>query len=195
MQLNTNGFTPPMAHIPGSGGFMNPELIAAGFGLTEGMRVADLGSGSGYFTIIMAKKVGDSGLVTAVDLLNSALETLRAKAKVEGLGNIETIRSNLEILGSSGLTNDSQDIVLLANILFQNSNKATILNEARRVIKPGGTLIVIDWRKGAGGFGPPDNLRTSEEEINRLVISSDGFQFVSQIDAGVFHYGMMYKKI
>ena len=119
MQLSTNNFSPSVAHVPGSGGFMDPERIAAGFGLTEGMRVADFGSGAGYFTIIMAKMVGDNGLVTAVDLMNFALETLRTKAKVEGLGNIQTVRSNLEVLGSSGLANDSQDVVLLANILFQ----------------------------------------------------------------------------
>ena len=155
---------------------MDPERIAAGLGLTEGMRAADFGSGSGYSTIIMANKVGDSGVITAVDLMNPALETLRAKAKMEGLGNIQTVRSNLEIVGSSGLAGDSQDMVLLANILFQNSNKARIMDETRRVIKPGGTLIVIDWRKGAGGFGPPDDLRTDEEAMKQLVIGSDGLQ-------------------
>ena len=181
--------------MSGSGGFMDPERIAAGFGLTEGMRAADFGSGSGYFTIIMAKKVGDSGVITAVDLMNPALETLRAKAKMEGLGNIQTVRSNLEIVGSSGLAGDSQDMVLLANILFQNSNKARIMDETRRVIKPGGTLIVIDWRKGAGGFGPPDDLRTDEEAMKQLVIGSDGLQFVSSIDAGSFHYGLKFIKL
>lgn len=174
---------------------MDPERIAASFGLAEGMRVADFGSGSGYFTIIMAKKVGDGGLVTAVDLMNSALETLRAKAKVEGLGNIQTVRSNLEILGSSGLANDSQDAVLLANILFQNSNKEPIINETRRVLKPGGFLIVVDWRKGTGGFGPPDDLRTDEETMKQIISSNDGFQLFNSIDAGIFHYGMIFKKI
>ena len=181
--------------MPGSGGFMDPARIAAGFGLAQGMRAADFGSGSGYFTILMAKMVGDSGLVTAVDLMNAALETLRAKAKAEGLGNIQTVRSNLEVLGSSGLASDSQDVVLLANILFQNSNKESILSEARRVVRPGGSIIVIVWRKGTGGFGPPDELRTDEEEMKRLVIGNDGFQFVNPIDAGIFHYGLVFKKI
>lgn len=175
---------------------MDPELIAAGFGLTEGMRVADFGSGAGYFTIIMAKKVGDSGSVTAIDLMNFALDTLRAKANAEGLGNIQTVRSNLEILGSSGLASDSQDVVLLANILFQNSNKAMILDEAKRVVKPGGALIVIDWRKGTGGFGPPDHLRTEEGAMKQLVLAGDNtLQFMATIDAGIFHYGLKFRKL
>ena len=114
-QLNTTGFSPP---VPGSGGFMNPQRIAGYFGITPGMKIADFGSGAGYFTLVLAKIVGESGMVTAVDILDSALDTLRARAKAEGLENIEIVRSNLEIPGGSGLGNDSQDLVLLANILF-----------------------------------------------------------------------------
>ena len=77
---------------------MNPEAIVESFGLQSGMKVADFGSGSGYFTILMAKKVGDSGQVTAVDILESALETVRAKASVSGLKNLQTIRADLEVL-------------------------------------------------------------------------------------------------
>ncbi|MEK7151233.1 MAG: methyltransferase domain-containing protein [Patescibacteria group bacterium] len=195
MQLNTNNFSSPVVNVPGSGGFMDPERIVSYFGLTQGMRVADFGSGAGYFTILIAKKVGSDGVVTAVDLMNSALETLRSKANVEGLNNIQTVRSNLEIIGSSGLAADSQDVVLLANILFQNPNKQPIVNEAFRVVKPTGTLIVIDWRRGTGGFGPPDDLRTDEEAMKQFFIGNKDFQFSGAIDAGQFHYGMIFRKI
>lgn len=190
-QLNTTGFSPP---APGSGGFMDPQKIVSRFGLVEGMKIADLGSGAGYFTIFLAKAVGENGVVTAIDILDTALETLRAKAKAEGLRNIETVRANLEVPGGSGLSNDSQDIVLLANILFQSQKKAEIIAEAKRTLKPGGSLIVIDWKKGTSGFGPPDNLRSSPEEIRELVVSN-GFQFANEIDAGVFHFGLILKKI
>ena len=173
---------------------MDPQRIAGYFGVAEGMRIADFGSGAGYFTIELGKLVGEGGVVTAIDVMDSALETLRAKAKAEGLRNIETVRSNLEIPGGSGLGNDSQDMVLLANILFQNTDKAPIVAEAKRVLKPNGTLVVIDWQKGTSGFGPPDNLRTSPEEMSRLVVGN-GFQFANEIDAGNFHFGLIFRKI
>jgi len=173
---------------------MDPQKIAGYFGITLGMKIADFGSGAGYFAIILGKIVGENGTVSAIDVMDSALETLRAKAKAEGLRNIETVRSNLEIPGGSGLGNDSQDMVLLANILFQNPDKAPIIAEAKRVIKPGGTLIVIDWQKGSSGFGPPDNLRTSPEEMRKLVVD-DSFQFTNEIDAGNFHFGLIFRKI
>lgn len=192
MQLSQTGFT---ASPTGSGGFLDPQRVAAGFGVQPGMQIADFGSGAGYFTIILAKMTGDTGVVTAVDILDSALETLRSKAKLEGLSNVQSIRSNLEVLGSSGLPDNSQDIVLLANVLFQNPNKAPIVTEARRVLKPGGSIIVIDWRKGVNGFGPPDNLKEDPEEIKQLVLANDGLQFSHEIDAGIFHFGQVYKKL
>src|SRR3989344_3772034 len=193
MQLNTTS-NPPV-HAPGSGGFMDPDRVVGYFGLAEDRRVADFGSGAGYFTMLMAKRVGESGIVTAVDILDSSLETLRSKAKMEGLSNIQTVRANLEVFGGSGLADNSQDVVLLANILFQNTDKSPILMEARRILKPSGSIIVIDWRKGTGGFGPPDDLRTDEEEMKQVVLASDGLQYVGEIDAGVFHYGMIFRKI
>lgn len=190
-QLNTTGFAPQM---PAASGFMDPEKIVGYLGVTEGMRVADFGSGSGHFAVLLGKLVGENGKVTAIDLLDSSLETLRAKAKAEGLGNIETVRSNLAALGGSGLPNDSQDLVLLANTLFQNADKQPLIEEAKRVLKPGAALVVIEWRKGSGGFGPPDELRTDPESM-KSIIADNGFQLAGELDAGVFHYGMIFRKV
>ncbi len=177
----------------GTGGFMNPDKIVGGFGITEGMVVADFGSGAGYFTILLGQKVGPNGKVYALDIQESALDNVRVKAKSAGLENVETIRSNLEVPGSSGLADNSQDMVLLANILFQSEQKADILKEAARVLKKGGFLVVIDWKRAAGGFGPPDNLRTDEFTMRSLVLGG-GLVLENEIDAGQFHYGMKFKK-
>lgn len=172
---------------------MDPQRIVMYFGIREGMRVADFGCGSGYFTILLAKMTGENGLVSAVDVLDSALDTVRAKAKNEQLSNIATIRSNLEVSDSSGLISESQDLVLLANILFESDKKAEIIKESYRVLKSGGGLIVIDWKKGTNGFGPPDNLRMDLISINKTVTDL-GFKYVNEIDAGIFHFGIVFRK-
>lgn len=172
---------------------MNPDKIAGEFGIKPGMMVADFGSGAGYFTILMGQKVGENGKVYALDIQESALDNVRVKAKSAGLENVETIRANLEVAGSSGLPDGSQDMVLLANILFQSDLKAEIVKEAVRVLKNGGSLVVIDWKRAAGGFGPPDTRRTDEIAMRNLVIS-EGLIFENDIDAGQFHYGMKFKK-
>ncbi|MBI2057869.1 MAG: class I SAM-dependent methyltransferase [Candidatus Yanofskybacteria bacterium] len=190
---SVSSFSSPLI-VPNTGGFMNPDAIVESFNLQPGMKVADFGSGSGYFTILMAKKVGDSGQVTAVDILESALETVRAKGSVSGLKNLETIRADLEVLGGSGLPDSSQDVVLLANILFQSSKKMDIVNEAKRVLVSGGLVIFIDWKRGAnGGLGPPENLRVDPAEM-KAALENQGLRFVSDIDAGIFHFGFIYRK-
>jgi ubiquinone/menaquinone biosynthesis C-methylase UbiE len=173
---------------------MDPQRIAALFGIREGMRIADFGCGSGYFTIYVAKLTGKNGLVTAVDVLETALDTVRAKAKNESLNNINFVRSNLEVTGSSGLASDSQDIVLLANILFETDKKEEIIKESARVLKNGGGLIVIDWKKGTNGFGPPDTSRMDQISLTEMV-GGMGFKYVNEIDAGIFHFGVIFRKI
>jgi len=194
--LNMQAMNMPGSVLPdskGTGGFLNPDKIVSEFGIKEGMIIADFGSGAGYFTILLAQRVGTGGKVFALDIQESALDNVRVRAKAAGLENVETIRSNLEVLGSSGLADNSQDIVLLANILFQSEQKGDIVKEAKRVLKEGGSLVVIDWKMGAGGFGPPDNLRTDEIAMRSLVMG-EGLALEKEIDAGQFHYGMIFKK-
>lgn len=173
---------------------MDPQTTVGYFGIQAGMRIADFGSGSGFFTIFMAKLAGPDGLVTAIDVMDSALDSVRAKAKAEALDNIDTIRSNLELPGSSGLADGSQDLVLLKNVLFQTEKKQAMLAEANRVLKIAGKLALIDWKKGADGLGPPDQFRTEAESMRQLA-ENGGFNFIDFIDADVFHYGMMFRKI
>ena len=177
----------------GTGGFLNPDLIINEFGLREGMSVADFGSGAGYFTILVAERVGKEGRVYALDIMESALDSVRAKARAAGLENVEIIRTNLEVVGSSGLADQSQDVVLVANILFQSEKKSEIIREARRVLKDSGLLVIIDWKKGAGGFGPPDSLRTEETAMRSLAVGG-GLVFERNFDAGQFHFGMVFRK-
>jgi SAM-dependent methyltransferase len=176
----------------GTGGFLDPESVADGFEIKEGMIVSDFGCGAGYFTIILAERVGKNGRVYALDVQEIPLDNVNAKARVKGLTNIETIRANLEIPGSSGLSEGSQDVVLLANILFQSNKRPDIIKEGKRVLKSGGTLIIIDWKKGGGGFGPPDDIRPDPEEIRKMA-EDQGFIFQKNIEAGTFHFGSIYK--
>lgn len=184
----------PTTPLFGTGGFLDPGKIISEFDIQEGMSVADFGCGTGYFTILLGQKAGKDGKVYALDVQEPPLDSVRAKAKAAGLENIETVRANLEVLGGSRLPDNSQDMVLLANILFQSTKKTEIISESARVMKAGGRLIIIDWKRGAGGFGPPDELRTEQADM-RALVPANVFSFQKDIDAGSFHYGMIFRKI
>ena len=169
------------------------KTIVSQFGLEPGMRAADFGSGSGYFTIEMAKAVEEGGVITAVDILDNALETVRAKVYASGLKNVHLVRANLEVIGSTFLADESQDFVLLATVLFQNDQKLEVVREAKRVLRPGGQLAIIDWEKNTGGLGPPDEYRTPKDSILNLA-SQEGFVYEKDIVVDAYHFGMMFRK-
>lgn len=172
--------------------FLSPRYIIEQSGIGEGMQVADFGCGQGDFALAAAKLVGPEGKVYAIDIQDSALSSTRSKARIEGLLNIDLKKANVEVLGSSGCADASQDAVLLTNLLFQTEKRAEVLREAMRIVKPGGIMIFADWEKEAP-LGPTRNLRMGKEEIKKL-ITEEGFVFTKEIDAGAFHFGMLFAK-
>ena len=122
-------------YTPGRGGFMKPDAVIDNLDVQKDMQVADFGCGAGYFTIPLAMRVGKGGVVYAIDVQATALESVQGRAKMHSLLNIETIRANLEKEGGSGLKDNSVDMVILANILFQSRYKDAILKEAGRGLK------------------------------------------------------------
>lgn len=173
--------------------FINPDNVIKELNLKPGMSVADFGCGSGSLTILMAKAVGKAGRIFAIDVLISALESVQGKAKLENIRNIKTIRSNLEIFKNSGLDNESMDLVLLANILFQSKLKKEILQESKRVLKPGARAVIIDWNQGVNNIGPPKEMRIDKNKIKNTA-QELGFKLEREFDLGEYHFGMKFTK-
>ncbi|MBI3458755.1 methyltransferase domain-containing protein [Candidatus Azambacteria bacterium] len=175
-------------------GFMDYRKILLEFNIQEKDKIADFGCGSGYFPIALAKAVGPEGIITAIDVLPSALELVYARAQNDNLLNIIGKRANLEILGSSGLLDDSQDIVLLINILHQTENKAGVIAEAKRVVKPSGQIIIVDYLPNTMRLGPAESLRISPDVIKPLAQSAQ-LELTREFKAGDYHWGMVFRKI
>lgn len=173
--------------------FIDPDKIISQLDFQSGMKIADFGSGTGYFTFPLAKKVGEQGVVYALDILKEKLETVESEAKLLGLTNINIKRVNLEKKGGSGLPDDSSDWVILVNMLFQNKDKGLIIEEAKRVLKNQGKILVIEWNGYATSIGPDKSLRISQEEIEELANKS-GLGVLKKIEVSDFHYGIVLVK-
>ncbi|MBI4994726.1 class I SAM-dependent methyltransferase [Candidatus Peregrinibacteria bacterium] len=181
--------------ISGGNELINPVKLLEQSGIKGGMTVADLGCGAaGHFVLPAAHLVGDSGLVYAVDILPSVLQSVESRAKVEGVGNIKIVWADLEKVGGMKIENGSVDLAILVNDLFQIKDKQTVIKEAARILKSGGGLVVGEWKTIGTPIGPPVNARLDSAQVKSM-IQSAGFEFVHEFEAGPYHYGLVFKKL
>lgn len=173
--------------------FVDPAEVLLHLPIELNQTVVDFGCGAGYFSLEFAKRVGGEGKVIALDILPSALEAVLSRGKTIGLTNIVTERVNLEKIGGSHLLAESVDWVVIKDMLFQNTNKQVILEEALRVLRPGGFLFVMEWKPETTSVGPRHELRIAEEGLQKL-LETVGFSVESTIPVGAFHYAFLCRK-
>lgn len=173
--------------------FSNPEKILIQMGIAEGLRVADFGAGAGYYVELLAKKVGESGCVYAIDINQDLLAKIANEAEKTGLDNVETITGDVEKEGGTTLKAGSVDVVVIANTLYSMDDKIGAAKEAARILKKKGRVLVVDWADSFAGIGPHrDHVVTNVMAIK--VFAEAGFNLDGDVEAGDHHYGLIFRK-
>lgn len=171
-------------------GFAHPKRNVAALGLQHGMRVADFGSGSGAYALAIADRLQGSGTVYAIDIQRDLLRRIHNEAARRGYKNVEVIWADLEAPRASKLADASIDLVLISNLLFQVPDKGPLLREARRIVKGGGHVVVIDWSDSFKGMGP-----TAEDVVRKeaalALAKKAGLELQHEFAAGAHHYGLV----
>lgn len=142
--------------------WQNPEEIMDLLDLKSSYVVADIGCGSGYFTVPISRKVKK---VYGIDVQKEMLDYLEQKIQKLKILNIETLLSKENEIP---IQTESIDLLLSVNTLHEFRDKDSIIAEMRRIIKPKGEVAIIDFKKEDTGFGPPREIRISKEQANRL---------------------------
>jgi len=178
----------------GGSQLMDTQLILTKANISDGMLVGDLGCGvKGHFVFPVAELVGQRGVVYAVDIRRNALENISLNCETEGIRNVKSIWSNLEMFGSTDIPPDSLDVVLLVNTLFQSRKHTEMLKESIRLLKKGGRVIIVDWKEGCSGLGPAPEYRVNKNDT-RAVMHSLGLELIEDFNAGKYHFGMIFEK-
>lgn len=169
--------------------FTDPLKNLKAFDLRENDIVADLGAGTGYYSIAAGTLVS-SGKVYAVEIVKDFLETIKKRVTEAHLKNVEILWGDVEKIGGTKIGDGVVDKAIVSNILFQVTNKTNFISEIKRILKPGGSVLLIDWSEAS-------ILQTTAvvSKIKaREMFEKEGFVFEREIDAGTDHYGMIFQK-
>lgn len=165
---------------------LDPELVLDRLGLKPGMVMADIGSGPGYFVLPAARRVGPTGRVYAVDVDQTMLDEVVKRTAAEGLGNVTPVLSQEDRLP---LPDGVADTALLANVLHEVSRPDRLLGEVARVVRPGGSIVVVEWKKESQGWGPPPQHRLANGQVEAL-LRGCGCRDLDLFEVGPHHYGI-----
>ena len=170
--------------------FTDPVKNLKVFGLRESNIVADLGAGTGFYSIPAGRIVG-RGKVYAIEIVQDFLDVIKNKVKEAGLSNVEIIWGNVEKKGGTGIGDSIVDAVIASNVFFQVEDKEQFVLEVKRILKPGGRVLLIDWSEDSFVIGPKKSVPFDKA---REMFEGKGFVFERDINAEAHHYGMILVK-
>lgn len=154
-----------------------PDIFTA-LGARPGSRIADLGSGEGWLTVRLARHVGATGRVFAVDISDAALNRLAETLTKDTLRNVEIVLAEDD---DPRLPFGTLDGVVVVNAYHEVTKRVPVLEGVRRALRPGGVLVIVDNL-------PADSLRSRKDQVSRHSLALDfarddleaqGFEIVS----------------
>ncbi len=167
-----------IAHLedPQRDAYQKPQEVVNALHLKAGEVIADLGAGSGYFTVRLARPVGETGRVYAVDVSPDMIVHLNRRIRDLNLRNVVTV---LCAPDDPLLADASVDRFFICDTWHHISGHAKYLALLKRMLRPGGQVIMVDFKKAKTPVGPPMELRIDREDLVREM-EAHGFQLAAE---------------
>jgi ubiquinone/menaquinone biosynthesis C-methylase UbiE len=165
--------------------WLPPHDVLHAIDVEPGQTIADIGAGTGYFTVPLARQAGLHGAIYAVDVQPEMLNWIREKIEREALFNIQLVHAEAH---DTQLPDECCDLFFLANLWHELDDRQATLREAVRVLKPEGRIAILDWRPDVEReSGPPLDHRLSVKScVDEL--RQAGFAVTVIKDIGRYHW-------
>ncbi len=173
--------------------FFDVADVLTSIGLKNGDVFLDAGCGPGHFAIAACGIVGPDGRVCAVDVHEESIDKLNEKAANRNLENIDVFVA--DVTERIPAADQTVDVCLMANVFhgFEKQDAQNALDEMLRVLKPGGLLAIVEFKKINGPPGPPLSIRLSPNEVEQAV-RPRAFKREKVFELGQYHYCLMMVK-
>ncbi|HYD49555.1 MAG TPA: class I SAM-dependent methyltransferase [Terriglobales bacterium] len=142
--------------------WQKPAEVMQSLALKAGMRVADLGAGTGYFTRHLARAVGASGSVLAVEVEPNLVRHLRQRAEQEGAANVTPILGSTD---NPRLPAGVLDLILIVDTYHHIDDRLQYMRRVRAALAPAGRIAIIDWYKKKLPEGPPVDHKIASKQV------------------------------
>jgi ubiquinone/menaquinone biosynthesis C-methylase UbiE len=157
--------------------YQKPAEVMRALGLREGEVVADIGAGSGYFTVRLARAVGPSGRVYAVDVSPDMIKHLtRRVLREEKLVNVVPVLTEPD---DPLLLDGSVDRVVIVNTWHHVDDRGKYVDHLKRMLRPGGQVVHVDFHKRELPVGPPVAMKIAREDVVREM-EAGGFRLAAE---------------
>ena len=155
-----------------------PRKAIAALKLLPGQVVADIGAGSGYYTMLLSTAVGSSGRVYATDIQPEMLGLIRAKIGQTRVSNVELV---LGTTTESRLPDGAIDLALMVDVYHELAQPQAFLQSLKRAIKPDGRLVLIEFRKESAWVPIREEHKMTVREA-RMELEAEGYRFDRVVD-------------
>jgi ubiquinone/menaquinone biosynthesis C-methylase UbiE len=152
--------------------------------------LADIGAGLGWLSVPLAEHVGPEGHIWAIEPSGDAVEELNRMAQIQELPQLQAIEAFAEKLP---LDEASVDGILWHTVALMMGDRRQALAESFRVLRPGGRLVVVDWKVEATAMGPPAERRVAIETLTGEALAR-GFSVTSSFAPGPVTWGRKFLK-
>jgi SAM-dependent methyltransferase len=167
----------------------NPAKLWDALHLKAGQVVCDFGCGNGYHTLELAKRVGPTGLVYAVDIQPEMLEMLRKRADARGHRNIRPILATVD---DPRLPAKSIDLVLMVDVYHELADPAAVLQAVRKSLRPGGEVALVEFREEDPDVPILPLHKMSKEQVHRE-LTANKFEFAAEFNGLPWQHLLAYR--
>jgi ubiquinone/menaquinone biosynthesis C-methylase UbiE len=169
--------------------WQKPEAVLRMLAIEDGQTLADLGCGTGYFTVLLSALVGPAGKVYAVDIEQAMLDHVMSREDLPALDNVVPV---LAEPADPLLPENEIDLILTVNTWHHINGRIKYLKKLQRALKPHGRLVIVDWREGDLPMGPPAGHKLDRDKVIKELAKA-GWELTTEGTALAYQYVLIFR--